>query len=64
MCLSTVYLVGGEGRKPLGEYISGVRVEDGKIILSDIMGAETKIEGVIQNIDLVKNIILIGPHNP
>lgn len=62
MCLSTAYKVGLEGVEPvkLGEYISGVKVTDGKVILTDIMGAETEVPGSIRSMDFVKSEILIG----
>ena len=59
MCLSTVYkLTGGEQEK-VCEYVSGIAVGDGSVTLTDIMGDETVLSGIIRSIDLVKNIILV-----
>jgi predicted RNA-binding protein len=58
MCLSTVY----EKDKPdeaLAEYITGVSVEGDEITFTDITGVDVVARGVITNIDLVKNVILI-----
>jgi predicted RNA-binding protein len=61
MCLSTVYALGENGaRQILGEYISSLTVLDNTVTISDILGKEQKIPGVIQSIDLVKNAIVIG----
>ena len=57
MCLSTVYDVTGGGRRKILEYVSTVRAEDGKIILTDIMGVEKELEGEIRSLDLVNNEI-------
>lgn len=59
MCLSTVYEVSDSGRKKILEYVSTVRAEDGKIILTDIMGVEKVVDGAIRSLDLVNNEILL-----
>ena len=59
MCLSTVYEIGPEGREKVCEYVSAVRAEDGRVILVDIMGAETVLRGSIRSLDLVNNEILV-----
>ena len=59
MCLSTVYDVTGGGRRKIQEYVSAVRAEDGKIILTDIMGVEKELKGAIRSLDLVNNEILV-----
>ena len=59
MCLSTVYEVSPEGREKVCEYVSTVRAEDGKVILTDIMGLEKVLPGSIRSLDLVNNEILV-----
>ncbi len=59
MCLSTVYKVVNGKNEKIGEYISSVKIENGKIFISDIMGAVKEIAGNISYIDLVKNEITI-----
>ena len=59
MCLSTVYEVVTGSEKKLCEYISGVKVGEGSVVLTDIMGTETVVKGHISSVDLVKNTIMI-----
>lgn len=61
MCLSTVYAVSpmSEGREKLFEYVSTVRAQEGSVVLTDIMGVEKVIHGVIRSLDLVNNEILV-----
>jgi len=59
MCLSTVY----EANKPdavLAEYVTGVKVAGGEIILTDITGNEVVAHGAITSIDLIKNVIMLS----
>ena len=60
MCLSTAYDVTDGGREKLCEYISSVRVEDGAVVLVDIMGIEKTVPGFIRSMDLVNNEIIIA----
>ena len=59
MCLSTVYELTPQGREKVCEYVSTVRAEDGKVILTDIMGLEKVLTGTIRSLDLVNNEILV-----
>ena len=55
MCLSTAYkLIPGE------EFISEVKVDGDKIILTDIMGKEIEVPGVIRSMDFVGSKLYIG----
>jgi predicted RNA-binding protein len=64
MCLSTVYELGmGGERKLLAEYVSAVSAAGGTLTFTDIMGSETKVPGMLQSVDLVKNIILVAPRS-
>lgn len=48
MCLSDAFeLVGGE-KKPLMSYVSGISVEDGKVTLTDMLGARKTVSGHAQ----------------
>jgi len=60
MCLSIAYKLvpGGEDEKIL-EYVSGVKVDGGNIVLTDIMGAETTVAGKIKSMDFVNSKIVI-----
>jgi predicted RNA-binding protein len=62
MCLSTAYELGEGGtKKQLCEYISGITVAGDTIILTDLMGQEISVKGVLERVDLVKNAITIRP---
>ena len=60
MCLSTVYRETKDGRKKLCEYVSLIRIAPGKVILTDIMGAETELFGSVRSMDLVKNEVILS----
>ena len=60
MCLSKVYVVIDGNENLVSDYVSGLVVEDGYIVLTDIMGEEKKVAGAVTSIDLVKNVILVS----
>ena len=59
MCLSKVFQIVGGEEKQICEYISEVRLVDGRVVLTDIMGQETVVPGHVRSVDLVKNKITI-----
>ena len=59
MCLSTVIAERNGSSEKLCEYVSKVRVDGSTIVFTDVMGAETAVEGTIRSMDFVKNIIVI-----
>jgi predicted RNA-binding protein len=62
MCLSTAYELGaGDERKQLCEYVSNIRVSGDTITLTDLMGVEIDVSGILEGVDLIKNAILIRP---
>jgi predicted RNA-binding protein len=62
MCLSTAYTLGEGGeRRQICDYVSGINVSGDTITLTDLMGIETKVYGLLEAVDLVKNAILIRP---
>ncbi len=61
MCLSTAYkLVPGEEDEKICEFVSEVKVDGDRIILTDIMGKEIEIPGVIKSMDFVGSKLYIG----
>ena len=61
MCLSTAYRLVPEGEdEKICEFISEVRIEDDKIILTDIMGKEIEVAGSIKSMDFVGSKLYIG----
>jgi len=60
MCLSKVYEVVDGAENLVCDYVSGLVIEPGYVVLTDIMGEEKKISGEIKSIDLVKNVITVS----
>ena len=60
MCLSTAYLNHKDDDKVAARYVSSVRVEGSKVILTDIMGIETEIEGTLTYIDLTGGTVIVA----
>lgn len=59
MCLSTVYSLNGNEKKFIQENVAGVRYENGKLVLINILGVKTEIDAEIDCIDLMENIITV-----
>lgn len=59
MCLSDAFEVCGGERKPLMNYVSGISVDDGKVVLTDMLGAKKIVNGTLKSVDLTRNVILI-----
>ncbi|MBE6990804.1 MAG: CooT family nickel-binding protein [Ruminococcaceae bacterium] len=59
MCLSTVYAIRGKDRQPLLRNVASVRMQDGRLVFTDIMGIPTVVDAAIERIDLMDNYIYI-----
>ena len=59
MCLSTAYQNKKDDGAVLARYVSQVQVQPGKVILTDIVGAETVVEGELSYIDLTGGVVVI-----
>ena len=61
MCLSTVYS-GNEinDENLLCEYVTEINVHDNFVQLFDITGASKEYKGIVNKIDLVKNVIFVN----
>jgi len=59
MCLSAVYEVRDGSEKLVCEHATAISLDGGAITLTDLLGDEIVITGVLKSIDLVKNIIKI-----
>lgn len=59
MCLSNVYSEKDGERQLLYKNIADIRMEGGDIILTDIMGIRTSLEGSIRHIDLMENFVVV-----
>lgn len=59
MCLSAVYEVREGNEHIVCEHTTAISIDGDHITLTDIVGEETVIIGVITSIDLIKNIIKV-----
>ncbi len=59
MCLSKAFQIIGGEEKQICEYVSELKLIDGKVVLTDIMGQQTAVPGHVSSVDLVKNKIII-----
>lgn len=59
MCLSNVYLISDEGETLVCEYASNVKVDGNVIKLTDVIGQEVTVTGIIASVDLIKNEIRV-----
>ena len=59
MCLSTVYSLHDGEREQICKNIADIRVENGEIVFTDIMGVSTVRKAAIERIDLTDNYVLI-----
>lgn len=60
MCLSTAYKLENGNRVVLGSYVSSVEIDGDSIKLTTLMGEEITLTGIVKNVDLIKNEILIA----
>lgn len=61
MCLSDAFLVGAAGETLICRRVSQIRMDGSTILLTDVMGKRTGVEGVIDEVDLVDGLIRIRP---
>jgi len=59
LCESTAYLVSPEGESKVMEYVVNIIPKDDKWFLTNILGEEKTVEGILKEVDLLKNKILI-----
>ena len=59
MCLSTAYKNQKDDSTVLARYVSQVQVQPGKVILTDIVGTETEVEGELSFIDLTGGVVIV-----
>ena len=56
MCLSTVWTA---ERQPVCNNVASVTQKDGQLVFTDIMGIPTVVNGQIEKIDLMENLIFV-----
>ena len=59
MCLSTVYKNEVSDANMLARNIADVRIENGKILFTDLMGIRTVVDGTLEKVDLMDNYIIV-----
>ncbi|MCC5909312.1 MAG: CooT family nickel-binding protein [Clostridiaceae bacterium] len=60
MCESSAYLVTNEGEKRIMDNVVYMKPEDGKVYLSDLLGEQKIVEGIIKEIKLIEHKIIIS----
>lgn len=60
MCLSTAYLNHKDEDKIAARYVANIEVVGDKIILTDVMGFTTEVEGSILSVDLTGATVVIA----
>ncbi len=59
MCLSNVYRNSVDDSNLLARNVADIKIENGKIIFTDIMGIRTAFDGSLEQIDLTENFIIV-----
>lgn len=59
MCLSKVYILENGQEHMILDSVNNIRMENGEVILSDIIGERKTVRGMIQDVDLIRNTVLI-----
>ena len=59
MCLSAVYEVRDGKENLVCEHATAISLDGGVITLTDLLGEEIVVTGILKSIDLIKNIIKI-----
>ena len=59
MCLSTVYKNEVSDANLLARNVADIRVENGQIIFTDLMGIRTVFDGSLEKVDLMDNYVIV-----
>lgn len=59
MCLSNVYKDSVDDKNLLAKNVADIKIVDGKIYFTDIMGIRTAFDGNLEQIDLTENFIIV-----
>lgn len=59
MCLSTVYRNEVSDANMLARNVADIRVENGRLIFTDLMGIRTVFDGTLDKIDLMDNYVIV-----
>lgn len=64
MCLSTVYRFHDGEKQLVCKNVASVRQQDGVLVFTDIMGAQTRVDAVLDRMDLMENFIFLRDKQP
>ncbi len=59
MCLSAAYEVKNGIDSLIVDKVTNVRVDGGNVILTDLLGRDSVVAGILRSIDLNRNVIKI-----
>ena len=59
MCLSTVYKNEVSDANLLARNVADIKVENGQIIFTDLMGIRTVFDGSLEKVDLMDNYVIV-----
>lgn len=59
MCLSNVYRNEVSDANLLARNIADIRIENGRVYFTDIMGIRTAFDGELAQIDLTENFVIV-----
>ena len=59
MCLSTVYKNEVNDANLLAKNVADIKMENGQIIFTDLMGIRTDFDGSLEKIDLMDNYVIV-----
>ena len=59
MCLSTVYKNEVSDANLLARNVADIKVENGRIIFTDLMGIRTVFDGSLEKVDLMDNYVIV-----
>ncbi len=59
MCLSTVYKNEVSDANMLAKNVADIKVENGQIIFTDLMGIRTVFDGSLEKVDLMDNYVIV-----
>ena len=59
MCEARVIIVRGDEEETVMESAAALHVEDGKLVVRSILGERVEVDGSIQRVDLVSNLIIL-----
>ena len=59
MCLSTVYKNEINDANLLAKNVADIKIENGQIIFTDLMGIRTVFDGSLEKVDLMDNYVIV-----